>query len=205
MNRTKRNLILASSIILFISVAMLLFSMVFFIRVSNSALQNMLSDYGEVFVGNIDAARTTLVVTTAVGFAFELIAAITLICSIREGGSKFASSRGLFLTGLVFAIITGPISIQSILLYVAVGIKDAESYRPEFNAVNPMINDQFIEQTTQSKDQIKQTIMKYQTLKNQGLISDEEYKKIIIKYLRELKNKGSITQEQFENLLTRLI
>ena len=206
MNNTKKKLILASSIIQFISVAILLFTIVFFIRVSNSALENMFEEYSELG-WSAETIRTVMLSVTGVGFAFQLIAAILLVCSIRDEGRKFNQSKAMFITGVVFTAITSPLSIASILLYIALSIKE-QAQANMFYTIQPqqnVVRQNEFQDISVDNTNIKKTILKYQGLKNDGLISEEEYKKILIKYLRELKNSGNITQEQFENLLTKLI
>lgn len=125
MNKTKKNLIMAAAILELIAAFLLLIVFIFCL-LAQAQLEAIITEImdGGSFPIQYDLLKGLLIGALAFALLFYLIAPITLLCSIRKGGEKFATSKGLYITGVVFTILCGPISIPAILIYVALSKKE---------------------------------------------------------------------------------
>lgn len=215
MNKTKRTLIFVASILELVEIIGLLFTLIVFASINSSALADFVTNItGEVV--DVNAFKVAMIIISAIGVAFYSIAAITLLVSIRANGTKFKESRALYITGFVFSILASPLSIVSILLYISLALSNEEpesktetdltimSGENSNNGLIEEIDDLYEDQNKNDSD-IKSTFLRYKKLKENNIISDEEYKIMVVKYLRQLRDEKRITQDQFEFLLTKLI
>ena len=153
--------------------------------------------------------KTTMLITAGIGILFYTVASTLLLLSIRNNGQYFKKSKKLFITGLVFSIICSPLSVSSVLLYVSLALKDDEIVEVKDGVVSDEtkaeVEDIIYDERDKKDFDIKGKITEYKRLKEQGIISDKEYKIMVIKYIRKLRDDKKITEEQFESLLTKLI
>ena len=204
MNNSKKSLILAAGIIEMIGAVLMLFSAVLFLTLNVEVFEEIfLKGYIESGIEvNAAAFKLALIILSAVEFVAYTISSILLLSSVRSNGTFFKDSKKLFIAGFVITIIlSGAISLPSILLYCTFIYKD------EINTGKKIIEmpKQVVSETEGGKSGITRTIIGYKSLKDRGVITDAEYKGMVIRYLRELKESGTITQEQFDQLLTKLI
>lgn len=209
MNKTKRSLILAAGIIEMISAVFMLFAAVLFLVISTPVFEEVIAKYIEnAEIYNMEAVRLMFIIISAVEFGLYTIASILLLNSVRSNGAFFAKSKKSYIAGVVITILLQVIGIPSILLYCSLGIKDeekTEEVKPVVSTSGKTVKEVKIIEVSADQTSITKTIIGYKTLRDQGIITDTDYKGMVIRYLRDLKESGKITEDQFDQLLTKLI
>lgn len=202
MNNTKRTLILTAAILEFVSVALLLFSILVFALASDATIANILADSG-IDPSQYNSMRIGFIVFFIFALVFDLIAPILLMYSIRNQGKEFKNSKKAFIAGFVLTIIAGPTNISAILLYIAFAMGNNTQSQTFVNNTTNTQNGTVTDYVESSS--LQDSIRQLKQLKDAGTISDEEYKKTIIARLRKAKDSGEITQEKFDEILTKII
>ena len=121
--------------------------------------------------------RAENIFTSALDILLNTAAAICLILHVKLYEKRFTTSKKLFIAGLVLNVLSAPISVPSILLYISYFMymdikvdRTPENQEPEIEVLP-------------SEDEVKQQVEKLRKLKEEGKISEEEYKEEIMKLL----------------------
>lgn len=142
-------------------------------------------------------------VSTIFLFITSIVQIPTGICLIIAGAAKndkiFAKRRNLYLAGFVLSIISNPLSIASILLYISCAMKDPdqcftaegkEMCNQVVNNPTPQIQNSQVMQNalpeipeTQQIDEFQTKVQELKRLKEEGLITDSEYIALFTKLL----------------------
>ncbi len=203
MNHAKKTLIKISGILANLESVELFISSIMFI-LGSSFMVELLKAFQEGFEENgigttIDADPTgvgvaIIIVIGVVLLAFAVFAltgGILLLQSVSDP-NKFAAKRKRFITGSVFTIITTtPVSIASILLYVAFGLKDP--------VAAPAAPAPAQAESEQNVVDVKPEEPQAQTNSNSGQIKTQ------MEILREMKERGEISNDEFKQMMLDLI
>ena len=168
MNKTKRNLILASAIINLIAVSYNL--IVAIIYSANKELLQAILEYNVV-------TTTYNLIYNAIFFAAGLVGSILLIFSVRQKGKYFRASHGCYIAGFIIIVVCGGF-LAWILLFISMFVSDViiinsprevkQEEKAEYNA---------------SYELKKQKIEELKRLRDEGAISEEEYKQRLFELL----------------------
>lgn len=175
MNKTKRNLIIAAAVLNLIGVIANLIMSILLI-VNREAVQDYLEYY--YFVG-----YSTNIVYTIISFLAGFIGSIFLLWSVRNKGKYFRTTQGLYISGFVIVVICGGF-ISWILLFISLFIPDiivmntkSEIRREE--KTEEMQN----KMKEQAYEEKKKQIEDLKRLRDNGLITEEEYKQKLFELL----------------------
>lgn len=165
MNKTKRNLILASAIINLIGVAAsLVFSLLVHFRVE--AIEPILE-----YVAMINYSAFNLVYSI-IAFVIGLVGSGLLLWSVREKGKYYRRSQGFYLAGFIIVVIAGG-WLSWVLLFIAMFIPDvivmntrSEIRREEKQEIRE----------DAAYEEKKKCIEDLKRMRDAGLITEEEYK-----------------------------
>lgn len=170
MNKTKRTLLLVSGILSLVETFVLLI-LIFSI---NSLLDNVVKTieeismpYEQITEQELQFIKTFLKSLMIIYAFFTTLAGIFTLISISNP-EKFESRRGLYVTGAVFTILSGPISLPSILYYVNFAIKDQIAIQQSPAQPSESKNDY---------DDIEKKIKLLRELKDREEITKEEFRK----------------------------
>ena len=202
---TKRKLTLASGILNLVGALSSILSifLTFMLIDSPELLQAFTFEgftYDEIYL-----LKLIVVITMSISATIQASAGI---CSTIAGASKteeeFNSRKKLFIAGFVLSVISNPLSIASILMYVTCGTRTNDKCFTEEGKTmcNPQMNlptqqnptymqqpqqtFQPMEQTQPNDpqtDDFKKKVTELKKLKEQGLITEEEYKALFMKLL----------------------
>lgn len=168
MNKTKRNLILASAIINLLSIsANLVLSIILMVNAE------LLLEYVNYFYF---VGYSTNIIYVVFSFATGLVASILLIFAVRAKGKYFRTSQGIFIAGFIIIVICGGF-LPWVLLFISMFIPDVivmntrSEIRREEHAEN------------QAMEQKKKRIEELQKLRDEGVITEEEYKQKLFEIL----------------------
>lgn len=175
MNRSKRNLILASAILNLISIIVNLVSSI--VAIVKPEFLVKYQDY-YYFLG-----YSTNIVYVVISFALGLAGSILLLYSVRSGGKHFRNSYGVYVAGFVIIVVCGG-WLPWILLFISAFIPDIV-----------IINDK-----TQLRRETRQE-QKEEVLRDKAY----EEKKAKIEELKRLRDSGVITEEEYKNRLFELL
>lgn len=168
MNKTKRNLILAAAILNLIGIsANLIFSILLIVNVE------LLQDY---LVYLYFVSYSTNIIYVVISFAAGLVASILLLYAVRKKGKYFRLSQGIYLTGFVIVVVCGGF-LPWILLFIAMLIPDivVMNTRSEVRHEERMENN--------AMEAKKKKIEELKRLRDEGAITEEEYKQKLFEIL----------------------
>lgn len=180
MNKTKRTLLLISGILSLVEagiILILLFNL-------NALLEYTFQSMKEVAVSGqisyeqfteqeMQFIKTFLTILFSIYTLFTLLAGIFTLVSISDP-QRFISRRGLYITGAVFTILSGPISISSILYYISFAIKEQQLCQGNIQQETKPDNDY---------DQLERKIKLLRNLKEREEITPEEFRKRLTEML----------------------
>lgn len=175
MNKTKRNLIMASAILNIITVTISLVMSI--IAVADADFLEKYSEY-YYFVG-----YSTNIVFAVISFAVGLAGSILLLYSIRKKGKYFRRSYGIYVAGFVIIVLCGG-WIAWVLLFISAFIPDII-----------VMNDR-ADLRREAKEQEKEEILHNR---------EYEEKKRKIEELKRLRDNGTITEEEYKEKLFELL
>ena len=185
MNKTKRTLLLISGILSLVEagiILILLFNLNSLLNYAFKSMEQAFSTgqlpYEQITEQEMQFVKTFLTILFAIFTLFMLLAGIFTLVSISDP-QRFISRRGLYITGAVFTILSGPISISSILYYISFAIKE-----PLPNQISASLEN--ITDDSSANDNLDQLERK-------------------IKLLRNLKEREEITPEEFRKRLSDLL
>lgn len=163
MNKTKRNLIIASAIINLLDVIASLVIAILLKVDSAFMAENV------YFSFNIYYA--------VFSFAAGVVASVFLLYSVRAKGKYFRTTQGLYIAGFVIVIVCGG-TLAWLLLFISMFVPDVVIMNTK-SEVKQEEKEQ--EKEVQKKDQEleekKQKIEELKQLRDSGKITEEEYKK----------------------------
>ena len=175
MNKTKRNLIMASAIInLVTAVASLVSSIVAIVSAE------FLQKYEEFYYL---FGYTTNIIFVVISFALGLSGSILLLYAIRNKGKYFRRSYGVYVAGFVIVVICGG-WIAWLLLFISAFVPDIV-----------IINDK-TELRREARLEEKEEILRDKVY---------EEKKAKIEELKKLRDTGIITEEEYKEKLFELL
>lgn len=168
MNKTKRNLILAAAILNLIGISInLVFSIIMILNAE------LLAGY-ENFVYLV--GYSTNLIYVIFSFAIGLVASILLIYSIRAKGKYFRTSQGVFYTGFAIVIFFGGF-LPWILLFIALCTPDVIV----MNTRSEVRHEECVE--ANEMEEKKRKIEELKRLRDEGVITEEEYKQKLFEIL----------------------
>lgn len=181
MNKTKRTLLMVSGILSLVEAGILLIFL-FSLNTMLDSLFNSMQEiatsgqlpYEQLTEQELQFMKTFLTILVCVYAIFTTLAGIFTLSAISDP-VKFQTRRGLYITGAVFTILSGPISVSSILFYISFAIKEQTPISNSTTAIT--------QQPTNNYDDIERKI----------------------KLLRNLKEREEITQEEFRRRLTEML
>ncbi len=179
MNNTKRNLILASSIINIIAVTInLIISIIS--GVNPSIIEN---NYALFYVLYLLFGYGTDIVSGVFIFAIGLVGSILLMYSIRSKGKYFRRTQGCYIAGFIIVIFCGKF-LTWVLLFISLFIPDI------------IVMNRPSELRREQKVQDKETIL-----------SEKAYAEKVekIEELKRLRDNGTITEEEYKEKLFELL
>lgn len=174
MNKSKRNLIIASAIINLISItANLVMSIMLYL---NEEFAMFYSEYYYV------TSFTTNLYYNIFSFLIGLVASILLLYSVREKGRYFRSSQGLFIGGLVIIVFCG--GYLAWLLFISMFIPDVIIMNSKSEIRREEKNEKFSEnKKEEAYEAKKRKIEELKQLRDNGVITEEEYKQRLFEIL----------------------
>ena len=171
MNKTKRNLIIAAGIINIFYAALTL-AMTILVRLR---LDWVIQYYDYLYI----LGFSTNLIYGIISFAVSLIGSILLFYSVREKGKYFRGSAGVYIAGVIIVILTGG-WISWILLLVS-------AFTPDVIIINDKadLRREEKEEVFESKEyaEKKEKIEQLKKLRDDGAISEEEYKEKLFEIL----------------------
>ncbi len=168
MNKTKRNLILASAIVNLVGVSVSLIMSILLV-VKNDAIKEYLDLYYIV-------TYSTNIVYAVISFAAGLAGSILLLCSIRSKGKYFRTSQMIYIIGFVIIVIFGSF-VSWVLLFISMFIPDIVV----MNTKSEVKKEEILEEKAYAEK--KKRIEDLKRMRDNGLISEEEYKEKLFELL----------------------
>ncbi len=169
MNKSKRNLILASAIINLIGISLSLIMSILLIT-NRQAIQEYM-DYMFFVSYSVES-----IIYTVVSFAAGLVGSILLIYSVRAKGKYFRRSQGFYIAGFIIIVICGGF-LPWILLFISMFIPDVVvmNTRSEVRHEERIQEKQIVEED-KAYEEKKKRIEDLKRMRDNGLITEEEYK-----------------------------
>ncbi|MBE7075857.1 MAG: SHOCT domain-containing protein [Clostridiales bacterium] len=168
MNKTKRNLILASAIINLISnCATLAISILFAVR--PDILQMLATNY---FISLPTSSLIINIIIVAAG----VVGSVLLFYSIRSKGKYFRSSHGIYIAGFIIIVVCGGF-LPWILLFISMFVPDIiVMNRPSEVKKEEKVEERFYQDKKDKIESLKK-------LRDEGVITEEEYKQRLFELL----------------------
>lgn len=193
MNRTKRNLILWAAIINLITAVLSLALTI--IYKTSPALFTRLSEFSLLWY--LAGTTYTEIHYAIIFFIIRFLASFFLLWSVRQRGKFFRVTKGLYLAGLIMAIIFGG-TVVWILLFITMFI-------PDIIVMNDILQQKQSKHETDEYDWHD----RFETTseKKNDVVDDEEYesKKKQIADLKQNLKDGIITEEEYKEKLYELL
>ncbi len=176
MNKTKRNLILASAIINLIGVVAS-FVMALLIHFNVEAVMDYID-----YVAMINYSVFNLVYSI-IAFVIGLVGSVLLIWSVRKKGKFFRSSQGYYIAGLIIVVISGG-WLAWLLLFISMFVPDVivMNTRSELRREDREEQKQTIKDDAAYEEK-KRRIEDLKRMRDNGIISEEEYKQKLFELL----------------------
>lgn len=176
MNKTKKGLIIAAIVLNSISVVMLILSIIG----SVYWLESIYLDMGmKLTPAELNSVRIDNIVYSAIDLALYLSSTILLILHLYLYEKNFKVSKRLFMAAGILVFFCDFLSISFILLLIAYfKYMDIEVIKEKEEN-----EDGEVEVVENDEDAIKRKIEKLRKLKDDGVISEEEFKEEILKLL----------------------
>lgn len=184
MNNSKKTLILVSGILAIIQgvalALMAIFIKPFLDKVLEMAVMNdptiaetdlsLIRQQLELMQSTLQVFCAIFAITSTLGGIFSLVS--------TSNFQHFEEKKGLYITGAVFTIISNPLSISSILLYISFGMPTKVKTQQNPSApISP--------EPTKNYSVMKDEIEVLRKLKEDGVITEEEFKKQILEILNK--------------------
>ena len=169
MNKTKRNLIIASAIINLLNAALGLVYAILLVFYKDA-----LAVYEEYTF--LISYISSNVIMSAINFAVSLVGSILLLYAVRQKGKYFRTSQGMFIAGFIIVVLCGGM-LPWILLLISFFISDVIV----MNTPNEVKREE--KQEEKAYEDKKKQIEDLKRLRDAGIISEEEYKKKLFELL----------------------
>lgn len=164
MNKTKRNLIIASAVINLLDVVV-------------SLVLAILMKVDKELLAEVSAYYSFNIFYAVFSFAAGVVASVFLLYSVRAKGKYFRTTQGLYIAGFIIVIVCGG-TLAWLLLFISMFVPDVVIMNTK-SEVKQEEKEQ--EKEAQKKDQEleekKQKIEQLKQLRDSGEITEEEYKK----------------------------
>lgn len=168
MNKTKRNLIIASAVVNLILISVNL-AMSIILKVNPKIIPEF-SEY-LYFV-----SYSSNIIYAVISFAIGLVGSILLLYSVRSKGKYFRVSQGIYIAGFVIIIICGG-WLAWLLLFISIFIPDVIV----MNTPKEVKKEEIME--NRAYEEKKKKIEDLKRLRDAGMISEEEYKEKLFELL----------------------
>ena len=181
MDKTKRTLILISGILSLIAGGGLLIALIVIATLGFPIYVNGVAVAGESW----EVSKTIFIVVFSIEIILYSLAGTLLLCSIANKGEKFEQNKAMFRTGAVLTIICGITSISAILLYIVFANDRSGGELISSNTSNGTVKEVDNNQVQQAKsdDELSKKIAQLRKLKEEGVITDEEFKALLKKLI----------------------
>lgn len=168
MNKTKRNLILTSAILnlILITINFILSLILIFNPDVLVWYENLLYLIG----------YSTSLIYAIFSFAIETVASILLIYSVRNKGKYFRTSQGIFYTGFIIVAFFGGF-LAWMLIFIALCVPDVVV----MNTPSEVRHEERVE--SQKLEDKKRKIEELKRIRDEGAITEEEYKQKLFEIL----------------------
>ena len=178
MSKERRGMILASIILSFIAAgALLIVGIVGKLNVD--IIYNALINWEEeIAYINPDVVANVLLILSIVVTTLICCGNALLFVSIANKGKNFKQRKNIFIAGSVLVILTGVTNIYSILLFVAIFMKERET----LNVQNATFS-QVQEPTPVQEKDVKDQINELKKMRDQGIITEEELQQMLMKLI----------------------
>ena len=184
MNKTKRNLILAAGIVgLVVATLEILSSSMMYIFADEINLWFQKTFEADYAIVDSTISFTYTLITSLIPYIGSVVGSIFLIYSVREKGKYFRTSRGLYLAGVIISIICGDF-ISWLLLLISMFISDV------------VVINSASEVRRQEQEERKEEKLKEQAY---------EEKKRKIEDLKQLRDNGVLTEEEYKEKLFEIL
>ncbi len=168
MNKTKRNLIIASAVINLILISLNL-AMSIILKVNPKILQ----EYSEYLYF---VSYSSNIIYAVISFAIGLVGSILLLFAVRSKGKHFRTSQGLYIAGFVIIVVCGG-WLSWILLFISMFIPDIIV----MNTPKEVKKEEIME--NRAYEEKKKKIEDLKRLRDSGMITEEEYKEKLFELL----------------------
>ncbi len=168
MNKTKKTLIIISSVFLFVEAGLSVIGL-FCTDLIFRAIENNLDAFIENYYTNIPAQIETIKAIYFVSIVYIFLITLTGAMLLTFSIANNQLNQKLYIAGAIFTILAGVISIPSILIYVSFGIKDIDNTTTSNENKN----------NSNEVDSIERKIKLLRDLKNRKEISEEEFKRLL--------------------------
>ncbi len=177
MNKTKRNLIIASSVLNIIGVTASLIVAILMVAAPQIVLEYY-TYFSYAVGGYATLARTDIgyLVITAIFFVVGVLGSAFLLYSVRMRGKYFRTTRGLNTAGFIIIVVVGG-WLSWLLLFISMFIPDIVI----MNTASEIRREE--RQENREMEEKKRKIEELQVLRDQGVISEEEYKERLFEIL----------------------
>lgn len=168
MNKKKRNLIIAGAVInmIFVTISMIM-SIIYFVN------RDVIAQYGDYYY---IVSYSSNLISSIISFVAGMIGSILLLYSVRKGGKYFRVSQGIYLAGFVIVVICGSF-LPWILLFISMFIPDIVI----MNTPNEVKREEIKEE--REYEEKKKRIEDLKRMRDNGLITEEEYKEKLFELL----------------------
>ena len=179
MNKTKRNLIIASAVVNLINItASLVLSIM--LMLNQEAVIKFIEEAG---IALYSVSFSTNIYYAVFSFAIGLVGSILLLFSVRSKGKYFRTAQGLYIAGLIIIIVCGGF-LSWLLLFISMFIPDVIV----MNTHSEVRREQrFEERQQQASDaayeEKKKQIEDLKRMRDNGIITEEEYKQKLFELL----------------------
>lgn len=175
MNKRKRNLIIAAAILNLIGITVSLILSI--VLLTNKSLAQEYQEYYYVL------SYSSSIYYTVISFIAGIIGSIFLLYSVRQKGKYFRTSQGLYLTGFIIIIFFGG-WLSWLLLFISMFIPDVIVMNTKSEIRQEQkVEDQQAQAKEQEYEEKKKKIEELKRLRDNGLITEDEYKEKLFELL----------------------
>ena len=179
MSKERRGMVLVSIILSFITAGIVLIVGIVG-KVNVDIIYNTLVKWEEeIAYINPEVVANALLILSIVTVVLICCGNALLFVSIANKGKNFKQRKNIFVAGAVLVILTGITNIYSILLLVVLFSKDEPQ---KVNVINAYAQPKQ-EQPKDDMERLKEKIIELKQLRDQGIITEEEYQKMLTKLI----------------------
>lgn len=121
----------------------------------------------------------------AVGACFYIASGVLLLYAINNNGKNFSERKAHYISGIVLTALCGPLSLSAILLYCSL-VNRGQTENGAIQTENGTVKE--INQAQQTlvspkTEEFKTKVEELRRLREEGVISDQEFKALLMKLL----------------------